>query len=354
MKKKILRFMLPFILLTSLVYSDKIRISENEVWDIPKPNTDEFIKNVFDLSDFLEENEEELKLNEFIENYEEEEEDEKVIAKRTNAIMIKVKLNYNNPAIVKKGNIYYVNGRPYRGKVYRNGNDVINEVDLENYLYSVVSAEMPIYFGEEALKSQSVAARTYAIHSIKNNNKKGFDLYDSQLSQVYKGISNEKEAIISAVNATKGEIITYSGEPILAVYHSSSGDRTKSSKEVFGRHYPYLKSVEDFSSSKTWSYKISKSTLEKRLGLPYSKIVNLSTNKIRRALSTKYIRSTNFSMKEVGDSVHIYGKGYGHGVGLSQWGAKYLGQSKNYSYKEILKHYYVGTKIEQIGNREIR
>lgn len=263
---------------------------------------------------------------------------------------IKVKLSYDNPTIKKIDGIYYVNNNPYRGRVYKlKNNDVINEVGLEDYLYSVVSAEMPVYFGLEALKAQSLAARTYAINTIKNNKNKGFDIFDTDLSQVYKGMKNEQKEVIKAVNLTKDEIITYKNEPILAMYHSSSGDKTKSAIEIFNKDIPYLQSVVDYSNSKVWEYKIKLKDLEKKFNMSYSKIPYLNKNNIRRRLTSKVIPSNNFKMKQVGEYVYIKGKGHGHNVGMSQWGAKYLANEKKYNYKQIIKHYYKGVQISKIG-----
>lgn len=260
--------------------------------------------------------------------------------------IVKVRLSYDNPKIEKIGGVYYVNDNPYRGIVYKiNNNIVINEVGLEDYLYSVVSSEMPVYFGAEALKAQALAARTYAINTIKNNKNSDFDIYDTDLSQVYMGMKSEKKEIINAVNSTKGEIIVYKKEPILALYHSSSGNRTKSALDVFKKNVPYLQAVEDFSNSKTWENKIKIKDLEKKFKLPYEKIPYLNKNKIRRTLTNKLVPSNNFKMRQVGNYVYIKGKGSGHNVGLSQWGAKYLAKEKKYNYKQIIKHYYRGVQI---------
>ncbi|VWL85823.1 SpoIID/LytB domain-containing protein [Oceanivirga miroungae] len=264
---------------------------------------------------------------------------------------IKVKLSYDNPVIKKVNGVYYVNNNPYRGKVYRLENkDVINEVGLEDYLYSVVSAEMPVYFGLEALKAQSLAARTYAINTIKNNKNVGFDIFDSDLSQVYRGMRNEKKQVIKAVDLTKDEVITYQNVPILALYHSSSGDRTKSALEVFNKEVPYLQSVTDYSNSKKWEYKIKLKDLEKKFKMSYSRIPYLNKNVIRRTLTNKNVPSNNFKMKQIGNYVYIRGKGNGHNVGMSQWGAKYLANEKNYDYKKIIKYYYKGVKINKLGD----
>uniref|UniRef100_UPI00352C7CF5 SpoIID/LytB domain-containing protein n=1 Tax=Oceanivirga salmonicida TaxID=1769291 RepID=UPI00352C7CF5 len=230
----------------------------------------------------------------------------------------------------------------------------MNEVNLEEYLYSVVSAEMPTYFGTEALKAQAVAARTYALNKIITNKNKSnlYDVDDTVKFQVYSGASNEEKKVTAAVNSTRSQIATYNGKPILALFHASSGDRTMSAKAVFNVEKPYLKSVEDFSSSQKWTYRISKYSLEKKFGRSYNVITNLGKNKIRRGLGASKIKSNNFSMHLSNDGiVYFYGKGSGHCVGLSQWGAKYLGQVRKYNYEEILKHYYRGISITKIGEK---
>ncbi len=269
-------------------------------------------------------------------------------------VIVKVKLSYKNPKIIKKGEFYYVNGKAYRGMVYLEGSNVINEIELEEYLYSVVPSEMAPYFDIEALKAQSVAARTFTLYSIKNHKAKSpyYDLDDTVIYQVYKGVSSENDRTTKAVNATKGEIMLDENiNPILAQYHSSSGDKTLSSKEVFGKEVSYLQSVKDYSESKKWEYKISKKSLETKFRKKYSKISKLENSYIRKKMGYSKIKSNNFYMKLKNGYVYFYGKGFGHNVGMSQWGAKYLAEEKKYNYIQILKHYYTNIDIIKIGEQ---
>lgn len=272
--------------------------------------------------------------------------------------VIKVKLSYSpNSKIINKGDISYINGKPYHGKIYVSKGNVINEVPLEQYLYSVISSEVSYKFPEEALKTQAVISRTYALFSLKIPRSTEYNLYDDYRSQVYSGISKEQKQTTKAVDDTRGEIITYKDHnPILAMFFSSIGANTLNSKDVFGRDYPYLRSVSDTTINVKWSKKIRLSTFYAKLGIKkayhikqrgYNVYVGnkvFNTNKLRNIFGASYIRSNNFTVSVKGSYVIFSGYGYGHGVGLSQFGAKNMAD-KGFKYKDIIKHYYRGVSI---------
>ena len=263
----------------------------------------------------------------------------------------------------------------------------IEEVNLDEYLYHVVSAEMPANFEMEALKAQAVVARTYTIYKIKHKNHDNADICDSHLccqawiskeDRLSKWDENERESnwnkIVACVNVTKGKIITYQGEPINAFFHSNSGGMTEMPVNVWGgTGYPYLQAVETSGEDAYTQYaselEIIKQELVDKIKEKHADIsidwsvekpieileytdgnrvktirfgnLNLSGVEVRTLLG---LRSANFTFEIIGDSVKFSVKGYGHGVGMSQTGADSLAkQGKNY--EEIIKHYYTGVEI---------
>ena len=269
----------------------------------------------------------------------------------------------------------------------------IEEISLDEYLYGVVSAEMPANYEEEALKAQAVSARTYTIYQISNNNgkHKNADICDdstccqawiSKDNRMKRWIKEEREKnwskIVKAVNSTAGKIITYNNEAINAFFHSNSGGKTEVPSNVWigGKDFPYLKSVETSGEEAYTQYssevKISKTELLEKLKKEYSDIqINFDENESinildytqsGRVKTVKFgnteiagtkvrsiigLKSTNFSIKIDGDNVSFSVTGYGHGVGMSQTGADSMAkQGKNY--EEILKHFYTGVEITTI------
>ena len=269
----------------------------------------------------------------------------------------------------------------------------IEEMLIDEYLYGVVSAEMPANYEEEALKAQAVAARTYTIYQISNNNgkHKNADICDdstccqawiSKDNRMKRWSEEEREnnwnKIVKAVNSTAGKIITYNNEAINAFFHSNSGGKTEIPSNVWigGKDFPYLKSVETSGENAYTQYssevKISKIDLLEKLKKEYSDIqIDFNENESIKILEytqsgrvktvkfgnteiagTKVrsiigLKSTNFSIKIDGDDVVFLVKGYGHGVGMSQTGADSMAkQGKNH--EEILKHFYTGVEITTI------
>ncbi len=259
-----------------------------------------------------------------------------------------------------------------------NGLYVINELPLEDYVKGVVAGEVGKDWEMEALKAQAVAARTYAVYQKNKNgiNKNMFyDITSSVMHQVYKG-GDIPENIKMAVESTRGEILTYDGEPILALYHSTSGGMTEDPVEVFGQGFPYLMPVEtscELSPYSIWERKISVAEIERATNLKDIKDIYIEsytvsnraktlivvTESEQKAILAKDLRKelgwdklpstmlTNIIKK---DDLFIFeGKGYGHGVGMCQWTA--LDMAKNgMNYREILSKFYPGTVISLINN----
>ncbi len=258
----------------------------------------------------------------------------------------------------------------------------IEEVPLESYVIGVVSGEMPISFHEEALKAQAVCARSYVIRKMNQNKEKEYDVVDTISNQVYQDEEELKtkwkdkfeenyQKLQKIVNETIGEYLTYDGEVIETFFFSTSNGYTENSEEVFSKALPYLRSVES-----SWDEEVSpvfNSTAQMsltdfytKLELPYSKNLNYEIIEKTEAGSIKKIkinnkefkgtevrtklgiRSTYFELEVVGTNIVIKTKGYGHGVGMSQYGALAMAK-KGYNYKDILKYYYQGVEISKIS-----
>ena len=270
----------------------------------------------------------------------------------------------------QQGGYIWIGDRWYRGTVRviatKNQLLAINHVDLEQYLYSVLGAEMSPTFPAEALKAQAVAARTYALYRSQSTSNKAFDLDSTQTSQVYPGISGESGTTQAAVNATLGQILTYQGKPILAAFHSSSGGHTENVEDIWSARIPYLRGVLDYdlgSPGYEWTQTFTTAQLSQSLKVqqirsitpdrttPYGSVVSLKidgdTTKIipgsqfRTALK---LRSLRFTISPTPTGFLLTGRGYGHALGMSQWGAYYLAE-QGQKYPSILAHYYQGVEL---------
>lgn len=266
------------------------------------------------------------------------------------------------------------------------------EVELDTYLCNVVSAEMPADFHIEALKAQAIVARTYTVYKINNKKHPNADICDDsnccqawiekakRLERWEEGKREENwNKIETAVNSTKGKIITYNNEPINAFFHSNSGGITELPVNVWGggSNLPYLQIVEtsgedtynQFSSEVNLTndellnklkekysdikinfeddeeIKILEYTDSKRVKTVKFGSVNISGTEARSILG---LRSTNFEIIKEKDRVIFKVKGYGHGVGMSQTGADSMAK-QNKSYEEIIKHFYAGIEIKSIN-----
>lgn len=281
--------------------------------------------------------------------------------------------------VEKEITLNYLSNRVVRVK---RGNGNIDKIPLEEYVVGVVAGEMPVSFELEALKAQSVASRSYVLRRIDNNQDKEYDVVDTVNNQVYLDEERLKQKwgekyvtyinkVREAVNGTSMECLEYEGEIIDAMFFSTSNGYTEDSGAFFSKSLPYLKSVEskwdqEVSSVFNDSKSISLQEFYERLGLSYQKelrveilersasnrVVKLKINGQEFTGKDVYyklgIRSSDFSMEQVGSNVEIKTKGYGHGVGMSQYGAQGMAK-KGYSYQEILSHYYTGTSLKKVS-----
>ncbi len=272
-----------------------------------------------------------------------------------------------------------LSGSTYQGAIElwkgSEGYFLINVVELEEYVKGVVASEVGINWPIEALKAQAVLARTYAVaHILRNRTRNFYDVTSSVFHQVYKGKGGTEE-VDKAVKETKGEILTFNKEPIMAYYHACSVEKTEDPKEVFGREYPYLQSVEvPFTPSpyNIWERKITFDLLEKVLQIDKIKDVEIvgytntgrikelkfsngktskviKANDLRRLLKWTILPSTMITdMRVENDGVIFEGRGYGHGVGMCQWCAFQMAQEGK-NYRDILQHFYPGTILSKIN-----
>lgn len=354
---------------------------------------------------------------------------------------LQFKDTYNNPITLGSDS--------FRGKIELSKKSsalsCINILDIEEYLYSVVPSEMPSSWPKEALKAQSVAARTYSTKNISAHLSDNFNLCDGSHCQLYKGIGSETASTTQAVQETSGLLVYYNNEPIEAVYHSSSGGYTADSSTVWNESIPYLTSVNDSfeTGGKIWTRSFTLNELSSLVGnVGNVKTVQLEQNPIskrvdklifkgnqgEKTLEKEEVRtffskssdgtlesrnfdiafadsntSTNtsdnnyvasrsgisqgetnnfYSINDKGnvylinpiaaltnsgiqtilpttsstvtqvsnsDTIVFNGKGWGHGVGMSQFGAKSLAE-QGYDYKYILKHYYTGIEIKKASS----
>lgn len=275
-------------------------------------------------------------------------------------------------------------------KVFNHKKNTVEETDISYYLTGVVAAEMPADFEFEALKAQAVAARTYLASHTYDYDSGNIDeahngaviCTDSTHCQAWvseedfkKNRENADEKwnkVNTAVKDTSGEIITYKGKPISAVFFSTSSGQTENAEDVWGKEIPYLKSVKSkgdelsprFTSEKNMTAEEFSQTVSEKLpeadeaaklfsDIEYSDSggiknitvcgVRISGVEFRKIFD---LQSTNAQLTHKDNTVKINVKGFGHNVGMSQYGANYLA-SKGKDYKDILTSYYSNVKIKK-------
>jgi stage II sporulation protein D len=241
----------------------------------------------------------------------------------------------------------------------------VNVLPLEEYLVGVLGSEMPKSFPLEALKAQAVAARTYALNKKLEQFGEPFHLGSSVISQVYRGLEVEDPKTREAVEATRGLVLTYQLQPIEAYFHSSCGGRTESGADALGRDLPYLKPVDcpcGTLPASHWSLTLEPSELsslfKKASGLKVQgrtrtgrvKRVMVGSRSVdavtfRERIGYMRLKSLDFEVEQAKDGYRIEGRGFGHGAGLCQWGARVYAE-KGWGFEKILQHYYPGTELQ--------
>lgn len=272
------------------------------------------------------------------------------------------------------------NDRRLRGayilSIADSGIQVVNQLPVEQYLYGIIPEEMPYTWPGEALMAQAVASRTYALYVREQNRHAPYDVSVSETSQVYGGVDAEKASTTVAVNATLGQVMTFDGDLVAAYFHADSGGHTEDVRHVWDVDFPYLKGAPD-------RYSENETENDWECYLPFSRIgsvlrqagatvgtvcginileksptgrvlkievvsnaggVEMTGNRFRVNLGSTMIKSTRFQVAPKADGVLLTGRGYGHGVGMSQLGAGRMALT-GFSYKQILEFYYPGTVI---------
>lgn len=300
---------------------------------------------------------------------------------------------------ISSRDLLVVNQRRYRGTLLLRpqgeGLQAINRLPLEPYLMGVVGSEMPDSWPQAALRAQAVASRTYVLQQLRPQSP--FDVKATVASQVYKGVEAESAAVRQAVTSTDGKVLLHGQKLINAVFHSCSGGATENSGDLWSRQLPYLVSVPDLDSAspvRRWEKAVGPADLRQSFreiggAVAIEPLQTSQTGRLRRArvigpsgelvltgseLRQRLgLRSTlvQFSFEPAGRveasqpgqpatapvvasvsdtspglQLMVRGRGYGHGVGMSQWGA-YALALRGKSYEDILRHYYRGAELRQ-------
>ncbi len=275
-----------------------------------------------------------------------------------------------------------INNRRFRGDVVlirtpKNQINAINSINIEDYIKGVLYHEVSHHWPMEALKAQAVAARTYALYSMVGANRKDFDVTNDIYSQVYGGKTSERYRTGLAVDRTSGEVLTYNGKILSSYFHATCAGMTEDAKEMWDLDLPPLKGVPcqfcQDSPHMHWhqSFQLQKiqASLNKagqKIGLikdiavvdrdrsgriNHLKITGRQGEELvvrgkmfRQLLGPNVVKSNNYEITMKGYFVEFVGKGWGHGVGLCQWGARGMARQQ-FTYQQILAYYYPGTSL---------
>ncbi|MBU2541543.1 MAG: SpoIID/LytB domain-containing protein [Candidatus Omnitrophica bacterium] len=276
-----------------------------------------------------------------------------------------------------------INDRLFRGRLRFIKKDasnffVVNYIELEDYIRGVLYHEISHLWPEESIKAQAVVVRTFALSKMHDNRLKEYDLTNDTYSQVYGGRTSERWRTNKGVDATGGEVLKLDGKIFPTYYHAACGGHTEDVSNLWDVDIASLKGVTcpycADSPHFKWDIYIDFKRLQEKLnaaGLRVGKIesieiverslsnrvlklkiisatdtIEISGKALREILGPKILRSTNFQIESSGDFVLFKGFGWGHGVGLCQWGAYFMGK-QGHDYRQILEYYYHGAKIEK-------
>ncbi|MCG8589696.1 MAG: SpoIID/LytB domain-containing protein, partial [Proteobacteria bacterium] len=258
---------------------------------------------------------------------------------------------------------------------------LVEEVPLEAYVAGTLAGELGPSWAPAVLEAQAVAVRSYVLHQSERRGERPWDVVADTESQVYAGPEAEFPAARTAAERTRGQVLVWQDRPILAAYHSASGGRTASAEEVWGQPLAYLVTqpvAEEHDSPDTyWRVELLATTLGRALerrGHPIGEVrravvrersdsgralrvafegsegtAEMTGRELRSALGETVLRSTLFELRRGDAGAFVFvGSGYGHGVGMSQWGARGLARG-GADYREILAHFYPGTALAPIA-----
>lgn len=294
-------------------------------------------------------------------------------------IIIVLCVVYTGVRSFKKETSFFYHDNDTYVKVKDTEDNTIDTYPIEEYVLGVVAGEMPASFEEEALKAQAIAARTFAYYMISISDK-DYDLTNDTTSQVHITQEQMKDnwqedyeyyynKLKNVVKETQDMIMTYNGEIVAAFYYSMSNGYTEDAQEVFGIQKDYLTTVVSKEDTQNDNYEttsiFSREEFCTSLGISCEtidindikltsshRVSSLNINnqffsgtEVRSLLNLK---STDFTIDVQDDGVYITTKGFGHGVGMSQYGAQLMAK-EGYTYKDILKHYYQNIEINDIN-----
>ena len=271
---------------------------------------------------------------------------------------------YSGTIEVKKGG---------KGYVY------INHVSMSQYLMSVVGHEMNNSWPLEALKAQSIVARSYVLLKMNQASKSDYDVGTTVNNQVYSGIPTKKDNLEKAVSTTHNSVVVYRSGLAKVFFHSSCGGRLEAANEIWKENLPYLQAKKSDFCKKTpqysWKYTIPVTNFERIFSVSRLKgihiirrtvskrvkeiafvtsrgKVSIDPVKFRQRLGQKNIKSYLFDIRLVNRQVQVAGRGYGHGVGLCQWGSRVMAEQHQMSHRKILRHFFPNTGIDRFFNTE--
>lgn len=308
--------------------------------------------------------------------------DQKLIKKVSDqSITVESLRSYNTVLLKNSNGLFKIGHYKYRGDlkiIFKDKLYLINYLDIEEYIKGVLPNEISPQWPIEVIKAQAVAARSFAQHCVEKNRANDYDLTDTTFSQVYKGIINEDEVFNKAIKETEGEVLVYGNEIIQAFFHSACGGHTENAEKVWGKSLGYLRGTPcnycrtsphyeweaEFSeqellnilNQKGYSLQGIKAIIPEKMSssgrwikakiIGTRKSVIIKGNDFRMMLGIKKLKSTKFRILRSGRSFVIKGKGWGHGVGLCQWGAKELAE-RGSKYYQILQYYYRGATLKR-------
>ncbi len=250
---------------------------------------------------------------------------------------------------------------------HRKGLLAVNVLPLEDYLVGVIGSEMPKSFPLEALKAQAIAARTYALHRKLSQLDRPYYVESSVISQVYRGLAADDPRTREAIAATAGQVLTFQLQPIEAYFHASCGGATESGGDALGRDLPYLRSVTcpcAKLASSHWHLELGSTelaaaggakgglTVQERTRSGRARKVQVGTRpldavRLRERVGYMKLKSLAFDVTPTKSGVRLDGRGFGHGAGLCQWGARLLADD-GWSAERILAHYYPGADLQTL------
>ncbi len=296
------------------------------------------------------------------------------------------RINFNSDSVMISSGLedVVINGRTFRGEIKFIRNkagrlSAINYVELEDYIRGILYHEVSHYWPMEALKAQAIVCRTYAVYQMQNSKTRDFDVTSDIYSQVYGGKTSERYRTSNAVLATSGKILTYRGKVFPAYFHSTCGGHTEDASVLWKIDIAPLKGVPcDFCAESphfNWHYVLTREEIRDKLtkgGFDIKDIkditiddrdssgrvtdlkitsdkkeLKVSAKDFRNIVGPNIIRSTNFAISLVHNDAVFEGLGWGHGVGLCQWGAYFMAKRGD-SAAEILEYYYPEAKIETV------